>query len=324
MLALRFYLKLMFRIVKFVWLTIWALYQLALGAVLVAVLVLFFRTMAFFHVREIRSLRDHPPATTAFIAAQRAALHDSLQSALRRGTKPPDTTIYWSWIPLDSIPKTLAQLAIVAEDAKFYSHEGFDWEQMEYAMVANHQAGRPARGASTITQQLAKNLYLNSKKDIQRKLQEAAITLLLENTLDKNRILEIYLNTAQFGPGVFGVREAALRDFHKPLPQLNQEEMLDLVCLLPAPTHWNPRRPSAGFLSHKRQVLRNYALFKGLKSLADTTAPGWMRGVYDSLDEELVARRWKGLRSNSPVPEFDSSTSEDTSADAAPDNGPVF
>lgn len=286
-----------FRIVKYAWLTVWTLYQIALGAVLVGIVWAVFQAAAYFHILEIRELRNHPPRTTAFIESERISLKQKLALAERNGSKVlPDTAIHWNWVPLDSIPKTLIDLTLVEEDSKFYTHEGFDFEQIEYSLVANHQAGRAARGASTITQQVAKNLYLSGDKEMQRKLREAALALLLENTLEKDRILEIYLNIAQFGPGIFGVREAAHLHFGKPLKDLTQDEMLSLVCLLPAPEHWNPKRPSPSFLSHKQQVLRNYALFKGIRSMQDSLAQDWMHGVYDSLGNLLSEQRWKKLR----------------------------
>src|SRR6185295_6881873 len=103
----------------------------------------------------------------------------------------------------------------------------------------------------------------------------------------KDRILEIYLNIAQFGHGVFGVRAAALFHFGKEPAQLTQDEMLSLVCLLPSPERWNPKRMNPGYLTHKMQVLNNYALFKGIKSTSDSAAPDWMKGSYDSLSAIL-------------------------------------
>ena len=213
---------------------------------------------------------------------------------------------------MDSIPKVLREMVLVAEDSKFYSHEGFDIEQIEYALVSNHQAGHPMRGASTITQQVAKNLYLDGEKEMKRKLREAALVLLLEQYLTKDKIFEIYLNVAQFGPGVFGVREGARFHFGKELSLLSQEEMLDLVCLLPSPKRWDPKRSNPVYLSHRLRVLQNYALFRGIRSTADTSAPEWMRGVYDSLSNVLVEQRWKKLRSNSGVPLNDSGHAADS------------
>ena len=296
-----------FRVVKDTWLTIWTLYQIALGAVLVGLVWLGFQGSHLFfqytHLKEIKTLQSHPPDTTAFIQAERRVLKDSLRIAQQRGARNlPDTTIRWTWIPLGSIPQTLVDMVLVAEDSKFYTHEGFDVEQIEYAIVANHQSGRAARGASTITQQVAKNLYLSGGKEMQRKLHEAGLALLLEHYLSKERILEIYLNIAQFGHGVFGIREAARFHFNKEPETLTQDEMLSLVCLLPSPERWNPKRSSPGYLAHKQQVLRNYALFRGIRSIADSVSPTWMHDVYDSLGNLMAEQRWKKLRTNSGVP----------------------
>jgi len=305
------------RVLKYVWLTVWTIYQIALGVLLVGIIWAVFQVAQYFHILDIRALRSNPPHTTAFIEADHMRLHNEFMTAQRNGVRPlPDTTIRWTWVPLDSIPKTLVDLVLVAEDSKFYSHDGFDLEEIEYAMVANHQANKPMRGASTITQQVAKNLYLASDKEMQRKAREAAISLLLEHYLGKDRILETYLNVAQFGHGVFGVREAARYHFGEELENLTQDQMLSLVCLLPSPEHWNPRHPSPGFIMHKQQVLRNYALFKGIKSMQDSTAPDWMHGVYDSLGSLLSEQKWKKLRKG-PMVEPDSSDEEED--DLSPD-----
>ncbi len=291
-----------YRILKYAWLTVWTLYQIALGAVLVGIVWLVIQLAAYFHIQDILALRAHPPKTTAFMETERRALRDSLQLArLGKARALPDTTIRWSWVPMSAIPQQMADMALVAEDSKFYSHEGFDLEQIEYAMVANHQAGRPMRGASTITQQVAKNLYLRSGKEMQRKVHEAALALLLEHFLSKDRILEVYLNIAQFGRGLFGVRAASLFYFHEEPAQLTQDQILSLVCLLPSPDRWSPFGANPGYLLHKRQVLRNYALFKGIQSVTDSTSPNWMHGVYDSLGNLLNEERWKQLRKG-PLP----------------------
>jgi monofunctional biosynthetic peptidoglycan transglycosylase len=309
-----------FRVLKFAWNALWTVYQLALGVLLIALIVLFLKVADYFHIADIRSLRNHPPDTTAFIEAARRDLRDSLRHAAERGATLPDTAVRWSWIPLDSIPRTLVELILVAEDAKFYTHEGFDLEQIEYALVSNHQAGRPARGASTITQQVAKNLYLSGDKEMRRKFREAALALLLEEMLGKDRILEVYLNIAQFGRGVFGVREGALHHFGKEPLRLNPEEMLSLACLLPSPGRWSPKRYSSGYALHKRRVMQNYALFKGIKSMADSTAPDWLRGAYDSLGNRMAEQRWKSLRSG-PLSPWQDSARADTGSEGATEEG---
>jgi monofunctional biosynthetic peptidoglycan transglycosylase len=260
--------------------TIWVVYQLALGFLLIVMFYLFLQIWNYFHIGDIRALRKEPPATTAFIEAERI--------------ENPDLTIRQTWIPLDSIPRVVKQLVLVAEDAKFYSHQGFDLEQIEYALVANHQAGRKMRGASTITQQTAKNLYLGGEKEMSRKVREAALALLLEQTLTKDRILEIYFNIAQFGPGVFGVREGARYHFDRDVRELTQDQMLSLICLLPSPTRWNPNRPTGAYLSHKNRVSRNYGLLRSIVPANDSLQDD---AALDSLGRLLSDEDWRKLRS---------------------------
>lgn len=304
-----------FLTIKILWLTVWTLYQIALGAVLVGLVWGVIRVGEYFSVWDIRKLAHENPATTAFIESERDRLTDSLRMA--GSWPPPDTLIRWSWTPMDSIPAVIREAVLVAEDAKFYEHQGFDLEQIEYAIVANHQAGKKARGASTITQQVAKNLYLSKDKEMSRKLREAVITLVMEHFLTKDRILEVYLNVAQFDEGVFGVKAASRHWLKKDLKNLTQEEAINLVCLLPSPTKWDLKRPNNAFLQHKRLVLRNYILYKGLKLGADSTAVSWQDSVYAHLADRLSDERWKGLRSR-PVAEGSGDSSGADSAQKAP------
>ncbi len=310
-----FLFRFLYAVFRGLWLTFWALYQLALGALLVAILWGLWQTAQYFHVFSLRDLRQHPPKITAFMETERHRLVDSLKSAQRQGIKPlPDTTLRYRFVSLDSIPRAIREIVLTAEDAKFYSHPGFDFEEIEYALVANHQQGRKARGASTISQQVAKNLFLSGDKEMTRKLREAAITFLLEEMLSKDRIFELYLNIAQFGPGVFGVAEGAEYHFRKPLSSLSQEEQLSLACLLPSPLKWSPKRQNTAYLMHKRRVVGNYALYRGLKDRADTTRDGWIIQVYDSLANRLNEDRWEKLRSSSGI----ASPLDSNSREAAP------
>lgn len=289
---------------------LWGVYQLALGALLVAALVALASAWSYFHVGDIRALRKKPPETTAFIEAEKL--------------RNPDLRIRWTWTPLSSVPLPLRRMILVAEDAKFYSHGGFDWEQIEYAIVANRQRGKPFRGASTITQQTAKNLYLSGERAYSRKLREAALTFLLEHYLGKDRILEIYLNIAQFGPGVFGVAEGARYHFGKSPGALTHDEMLSLAALLPSPEKWSPHRPSAAYLRHRNRVARNYGILRRFVTEADTTgAPE----ALDSLDALLAEERWGPLKTEpEPVGEESSDSGAAAAADSAaepmPDRAP--
>jgi monofunctional biosynthetic peptidoglycan transglycosylase len=287
---------------------LWGAYQIALGALLVAIIAIFAQVWFYFHIGDIRALRTKPPETTAFIESERA--------------EHPDLRIRWTWVPLSSIPRPLRRMALVAEDAKFYSHDGFDWEQIEYALVANRQRGRPFRGASTITQQTAKNLYLSGERAYTRKLREAALTYLLEHYLEKDRILEVYLNVAQFGPGVYGVAEGARHHFGKSVRNLTQDEMLSLVSLLPSPERWNPARPTRGYLRHRSRVARNYGILRNF--VADTDSAG--TAALDSLNAILAEERWVPLSTGPEGVDEESDTGVvvDSAAVPASDSAPDF
>jgi monofunctional biosynthetic peptidoglycan transglycosylase len=124
---------------------------------------------------------------------------------------------------------------VVAEDAKFLDHEGFDWEAIQEALARNKQKGKVVAGASTISQQLAKNLFLSGERSWLRKGQEAIITWMIERTMSKRRILELYLNVAEWGEGVFGAEAAARYHFGVPASALNAEQGAWLAAILPSP-----------------------------------------------------------------------------------------
>jgi monofunctional biosynthetic peptidoglycan transglycosylase len=159
-----------------------------------------------------------------------------------REAKKSDTTfrIRQKWIELEAIPKLLQETVRVTEDASFYQHKGIDFAELKAAIKKNWQKGEYARGASTITQQLAKNLYLSTDKSIIRKIKELLITLRLEKDLSKDRIFELYLNVIEWGPGIFGVEMAAEHYFNKPVGQLTLEQIVRLVAVIPRPLKINP------------------------------------------------------------------------------------
>ncbi|MES1196884.1 MAG: monofunctional biosynthetic peptidoglycan transglycosylase [Steroidobacter sp.] len=148
------------------------------------------------------------------------------------------------WVDFTHISKPMKLAVITSEDQKFPDHHGFDFESMQRAWDHN-QHGRKVKGASTISQQVAKNLYLWPGRSMLRKAVEAWFTLLLEAFCSKQRILEIYLNSAEFGKGIFGVEAAAQRFFHKPAARLNSSEAALLAAVLPAPKRLQAARPSA-------------------------------------------------------------------------------
>lgn len=142
------------------------------------------------------------------------------------------------WMPLDRIAPALIEAVIVAEDANFYRHRGIDWEGVREAAQRNWKEKRLHRGGSTITQQLAKNLYLNPSKTLWRKLKELLITLRMERTLSKSRILELYLNVVEWGRGIYGAEAAARHYFGKSASALTVEEASWLAAILPSPIRY--------------------------------------------------------------------------------------
>ncbi|HEX2585041.1 MAG TPA: monofunctional biosynthetic peptidoglycan transglycosylase [Steroidobacteraceae bacterium] len=181
------------------------------------------------------SLRWIDPLTTSFILRDRA-------SAWWDNDKNYHFEHEWVDFAHIAIPMKVAVMA--SEDQKFPDHHGFDFDSMQKAWDQN-QRGRKVKGASTITQQVAKNLFLWSGRSLFRKGIEAWFTLLLETFCSKQRILEIYLNSAEFGKGVFGVEAASQRFFHKSAARLNSSEAALLAAVLPAPKRFQVNKPSS-------------------------------------------------------------------------------
>jgi hypothetical protein len=140
-----------------------------------------------------------------------------------------------SWRALDSLPAPVVRAFLVPEDGRFFQHHGFDVDRIGHALAADLDAGRFDRGASTITQQVAKNLWLGGERTLGRKLEEAVLAWRLEQVLDKRRILELYLNLVELGPGVFGIQDASEKYFGKLPEELSPDEAAQLAALLPAP-----------------------------------------------------------------------------------------
>lgn len=163
----------------------------------------------------------------------------------------------WAWVPLTRISPHLQHAVIAAEDASFFIHEGFDWEGIKDAAIHNLEAGEMKRGGSTITQQLAKNLYLSSERSMLRKAREALITRSLEHHLSKERILELYLNVAEWGNGVYGAEAAARHHFGKSAQELTQEEAAWLAAILPSPRRYDPLRKTTSLIKRHLRILKS-------------------------------------------------------------------
>ena len=167
------------------------------------------------------------------------------------------------WVPYSRISPYMAKAAIIAEDDKFWQHEGFDLEAIQKAIEKDLKAGKFKSGGSTISQQLAKNLFLTPRKSPVRKIREAVITWKLERTLSKRRILELYLNVAEWGEGVFGVEAASRHHFGKPASQLTAMEAARLAAVLP-----NPRRLNASgdqrYVANRANVIYRIMVRRGI------------------------------------------------------------
>jgi monofunctional glycosyltransferase len=192
-------------------------------------------------IPDVSSLARTNPTTTALI-----------QTWKHEHRRRPE----WIWRPLSKISPHLQRAVVAAEDASFFQHEGFDWEGIKYAAVKDFEAGMFKKGGSTITQQLAKNLYLSTDKTLLRKAKEALITRELEHRLTKKRILELYLNVAEWGRGVYGAEAAARHHFGKSALELTQEEAALLAAILPAPSHYDPLRATRYLSVRQQQILR--------------------------------------------------------------------
>ncbi len=162
----------------------------------------------------------------------------------RKQGNPP---LRWSPVAIDDMPKQLLRAVVVAEDSRFYQHAGFDLIAFKEAMDYNLSSGRPAFGASTISQQTVKNMFLSARRDPLRKWHELLLTWGMEHNLRKTRILELYLNIAEFGKGVYGVQAASLHYWGRPVAQINTRQAIELAASLPSPKKQNPATRGKGF-----------------------------------------------------------------------------
>ena len=161
-----------------------------------------------------------------------------------------------SWVDYDRIAKSVKQAAIVSEDAKFISHHGFDFDSIQAAIAANEAEGAISAGGSTISQQLAKNLFLTPHRSYLRKGEEAIITVMMESMWPKQRILEVYLNVAEFGEGIYGIEAAAQHYFNRSAAKLNREQAALLISMLPNPKYYGKNMNAKRLRNKQRIILR--------------------------------------------------------------------
>ena len=189
-------------------------------------------------------MNGHNPGMTSFMEARLETL---------RATRP-EAKLRHAWVPYERISPHLKRAIVAAEDARFVEHEGFDWDAIEKAVEKNRAKGKVVMGASTISQQLAKNLFLSAERSPWRKGQEAIITVMIERTMDKRSILEIYLNVIEWGEGVFGAEAAARHYFGVPAASVGPAQAARLAAMVPNPRYYDRNR-STPWLERKTQII---------------------------------------------------------------------
>ncbi len=197
-----------------------------------------FLLMQFWYLGHVLWWKAFDPSSTAFMEAGLARLQE----------KNPDAELRYRWVDYPRISPHLKRAVIAAEDSKFLAHEGFDWEAMEKAVEKNIRKGRFAAGGSTISQQLAKNLFLSASKNPFRKAQEAVITVMIEQVWSKRRILEVYLNVIEWGNGIYGAEAAARRYFKTSAAGLGASQAAHLAAMIPNPRYYESHRGARGLL----------------------------------------------------------------------------
>lgn len=218
----------------------WKAFSYTLGALVIA----FLAAQLWFYVHILYWV-NHNPSSTAFMERTREALQ----------AKKPGMPLRHQWVPYERISPNLKRAVVAAEDARFLDHEGFDWEMIQKAMERNEKRGRVVAGASTISQQLAKNLFLSAERSWLRKGEEAIITWMLEQELSKRRILELYLNLAEWGDGIFGAEAAARYHFGVPAAALTAEQAAWLAVILPSPRRYEHGRLTPYLASRVSTIL---------------------------------------------------------------------
>lgn len=212
---------------SFLWRWLWR------GIALFAAVVLLYQLWIFAHIWW---WVDHNPSASAFMEQRLEVLQD----------KNPSAELRHQWVPYSRISNNLKRALIAAEDSKFLDHEGFDWEGIQKAYEKNQKKGKIVAGGSTISQQLAKNLFLSSRKVFWRKGEEAVITVMLEQMMSKRRILEIYLNVIEWGNGVFGAEAAARHYYKTSASSLSAEQAARLASMVPNPRYYDSHRNARG------------------------------------------------------------------------------
>jgi monofunctional biosynthetic peptidoglycan transglycosylase len=234
----------------------WLLVSMAAGFALLG--------YAYVTLPDVRPLRKTNPPTTAFIELRQA-------EALAAGKKPRRLQ---TWVSYERISSHLKRAVLVTEDAAFFDHEGIDFDEMEKSFELNWKKGKIARGGSTITQQLAKNLYLSPSKNPIRKFREFLIARRLEAELSKRRIFEIYLNVIEWGDGIYGAEAASRAYFHVSAAGLSAEQAALLAASIINPRRYSPANPSGFLVRRQRLVLQRMGEVEPPPAAPPPAAPG--------------------------------------------------
>ncbi len=219
---------------------IWRAFGYGIGVLVLAALAL----QLWFYA-QVLWWSTHHAAPTAFMQARLERLR----------AKDPRATLKHQWVAYARVSVHLKRAVIAAEDAKFAGHEGFDWEAIQKAIEKNERRGRVVAGASTISQQLAKNLFLSGERSWLRKGQEAAITWMIESAMTKARILELYLNVAEWGEDVFGAEAAARHHFGVSAASLDAPQAAWLAAILPSPRRYERGRSTPYLAARVETIL---------------------------------------------------------------------
>lgn len=208
--------------------------------------IILFLLLQLYYLLQICWWIKFDPSSTSFMRQQESVLQE----------KNPDAELKHKWVPYNKISNHLKRAVIAAEDDGFVDHEGVDWDAMQKAFEKNKKKGKKMYGGSTITQQLAKNLFLTGKRSYFRKGQELIITYMLELCLEKERILEIYLNVVEWGVGVFGAESASKHYYGKSASALSASQAARLAVMLPKPRFYDKNRGSAYLQKRTDIILR--------------------------------------------------------------------
>jgi monofunctional biosynthetic peptidoglycan transglycosylase len=221
-------------------LSLWKIFCYVAGTAVAALAI-----YEFWFLAQILYWVDHNPASTSVMDARLGELR----------LKNPGAALEHKWVPYRRISDDLKRAIIAAEDQKFVEQDGLDWEGIQSALEKNQRRGKVVAGGSTITQQLAKNLFLSGERSLLRKAQEAILASMLEATMSKRRIFEIYLNVVEWGENVFGAEAAARYYFGVGAATLGPEQAARLAAMLPRPRYYDRNRESSYLAAYSDSIL---------------------------------------------------------------------